>query len=182
MSEATKFQMYSTQIGSLAHVNIWKQKLDRNQTEILHNDCTFTHCGDGVEWVDLREGTRGISRLRWPSGIENMNSRCFSQNDALVTCDKYCSFDIGQLWFASLLLHQYYCIVYPEFAADIIPNETLAIVLLCCMRIYPGCIKTVTTLGGGILYWVHMVLACFVDKFVSISILLNDPIPFINLI
>lgn len=80
--------------GSLAHVNIWENSFIFEALEILFDDCTFTHCGSGVEWIDLREGTRGLSRLRWPSGIY-ANNPCFNKTQALTTCDKYCSHDIG---------------------------------------------------------------------------------------
>lgn len=82
-------------VGSLAHVNLWKEKFDKAELDVLHSDCTFTHCGDAVEWIDLREGTRGISRLRWPSAIHEYGY-CFSESKALKTCDKYCSNHIGK--------------------------------------------------------------------------------------
>lgn len=69
--------------------------MSRAQISTLSEDCTLTHCGDGVEWVDLRVGTRGISRLRWPSGLGFSGRSCFTAEQSLETCDKYCSFVIG---------------------------------------------------------------------------------------
>ena len=36
----------------------------------LLKDCSFSTCGDAVEWADFRAGTRGAMKIRWPSDIQ----------------------------------------------------------------------------------------------------------------
>ena len=55
--------------GELSYLNIWSQPLSQAHIMDMKQDCTFTYCGDAVEWVDFRSGTRGAMKLRWPSGI-----------------------------------------------------------------------------------------------------------------
>ncbi len=55
--------------GELSYLNIWKEALSQKEIQTMYKDCTFTYCGDAVEWVDFRSGTRNAMKLRWPSKI-----------------------------------------------------------------------------------------------------------------
>ncbi|CAH1794754.1 unnamed protein product [Owenia fusiformis] len=83
--------------GLIAHVHIWGHEMTAPEVRDIYRDCTFSYCGDLVEWVDFRIGTRGEMKLRWPSGIFNATSRCIQEQKLRVaeTCDKYCSHTIG---------------------------------------------------------------------------------------
>ena len=56
-------------MGEMGFVNIWHRVMSQYEIEGLVGDCTFTNCGDAIEWADFRSGTRGLVRLRWPSYI-----------------------------------------------------------------------------------------------------------------
>ncbi|XP_076456593.1 cadherin EGF LAG seven-pass G-type receptor 1-like [Babylonia areolata] len=80
--------------GDLSHFNIWDFILPANEVSYLASSCTFQYCGNAVQWVEFRAGTRGALRMRWPSGIFS-DFTCFTEKDAGVTCDKSCSERIG---------------------------------------------------------------------------------------
>ena len=56
-------------VGELSYLNFWSEPLNMSYILRMYQDCTFTYCGDAVEWVDFRSGTRGPIKLRWPSKI-----------------------------------------------------------------------------------------------------------------
>ncbi|XP_033123100.1 adhesion G protein-coupled receptor L1-like [Anneissia japonica] len=78
--------------GSLSHVNIWNETLTKSEIVQIHNNCYFKYCGNLVEWVDFRGGTRGHMKLRWPSGIPTPAS---CERDVAEMCDGYCSDNNG---------------------------------------------------------------------------------------
>ncbi len=63
-------------LGEMGFVNIWRSVLPKEHILNLQYDCTFTECGDAVEWADFRAGTRGAMRVRWPSEIMCEYSLC----------------------------------------------------------------------------------------------------------
>lgn len=56
-------------LGDLAHLNIWNYILAVDDIRLIHQSCTFMYCGNVVQWAELRRGTRGAMKMRWPSGI-----------------------------------------------------------------------------------------------------------------
>ncbi|XP_030834978.1 adhesion G protein-coupled receptor L1 [Strongylocentrotus purpuratus] len=72
--------------GQLSHVHLWDQILNVTYLQNIASDCTFTYCGSVAEWVDFRSGTRGTSKLRWPSGVFD---ECVVNK--AETCDSHCS-------------------------------------------------------------------------------------------
>ncbi|KAL8609771.1 hypothetical protein ACOMHN_042810 [Nucella lapillus] len=82
--------------GDLSHFNIWNFLLPPKEVSYLASSCTFQYCGNAVQWVEFRSGTRGSIKMRWPSGIFNPETfTCFTEKDAGMTCDKSCSERIG---------------------------------------------------------------------------------------
>ncbi|XP_064634672.1 adhesion G protein-coupled receptor L1-like [Lineus longissimus] len=79
--------------GQIAHLHIWDYVLNNSDIWSIYKDCKFMWCGNAVQWVDLREGTRGQLRMRWPSGV--LQSQCFSVAEAASKCDRHCSRVIG---------------------------------------------------------------------------------------
>ena len=59
-------------IGALAHAHIWDYVKSGREIRELFDDCTYRYCGNAVEWVDFRSGTRGPMRIRWPSNIKGV--------------------------------------------------------------------------------------------------------------
>ncbi|XP_071808714.1 adhesion G protein-coupled receptor L2-like isoform X2 [Asterias amurensis] len=76
--------------GEISYLNMWKGALEASHIADMHQDCTFNYCGDVVEWVDFRIGTRGSLKLRWPSGVFDSCIR-----DKEEGCDTYCTKTIG---------------------------------------------------------------------------------------
>lgn len=64
-----EFPLDNAFLGDLAHFNIWSYAKTFEAIEKIWTDCTFMYCGNAVQWVEFRTGTRGAMRLRWPSGI-----------------------------------------------------------------------------------------------------------------
>ncbi|XP_041485778.1 adhesion G protein-coupled receptor L1-like [Lytechinus variegatus] len=73
-------------LGQLSHVHLWNEILNVTYIRTIANDCTFTYCGNVAEWVDFRSGTRGTSKLRWPSGVFD---ECLVNK--AEACDSHCS-------------------------------------------------------------------------------------------
>ncbi|XP_077862983.1 adhesion G protein-coupled receptor L2-like [Saccoglossus kowalevskii] len=92
MAKTLEFNTTLKYIGDLSHVNIWSYAMNDSEIQSLTEDCTFMECGDAVQWVDFRSGTRGSMKLRWPSGI--FASGCDNENYDLA-CDIHCSHTIG---------------------------------------------------------------------------------------
>ncbi|KAJ8318311.1 hypothetical protein KUTeg_003402 [Tegillarca granosa] len=80
-------------LGDLAHLNIWNYVMAEDDIRLIHQSCTFMYCGNVVQWAELRRGTRGAMKMRWPSGI--IEKSCFTDQEASITCNKYCSYKIG---------------------------------------------------------------------------------------
>ncbi|XP_022079827.1 adhesion G protein-coupled receptor L3-like [Acanthaster planci] len=76
--------------GDVSYFNMWSSALADDHIADMHQDCTFTYCGDVTEWVDFRTGTRGELKLRWPSGVFESCIR-----DKAEGCDTYCTETIG---------------------------------------------------------------------------------------
>ncbi|XP_070181949.1 cadherin EGF LAG seven-pass G-type receptor 1-like [Littorina saxatilis] len=82
--------------GDLSHFNVWNFILPPKEVSYLASSCTFQYCGNAVQWVEFRAGTRGPIKMRWPSGIFDHESfTCFTEKKAGITCDKSCSERIG---------------------------------------------------------------------------------------
>ena len=64
--------------GDLSHFNIWNFILPPKEVTYLASSCTFQYCGNAVQWVEFRAGTRGAIRMRWPSGIFSEWPTCTS--------------------------------------------------------------------------------------------------------
>lgn len=56
-------------VGDIAHLNLWNEVLDYQTMRSIFSSCIFMYCGNGVQWADLRSGTRGPMRMRWPSAV-----------------------------------------------------------------------------------------------------------------
>lgn len=56
-------------VGDIAHLNLWNEVLDDQTMRSIFSSCIFMYCGNGVQWADLRSGTRGPMRMRWPSTV-----------------------------------------------------------------------------------------------------------------
>lgn len=56
-------------VGDIAHLNLWNEVLDYQTMRSIFSSCIFMYCGNGVQWADLRSGTRGPMRMRWPSTV-----------------------------------------------------------------------------------------------------------------
>ena len=73
-----KFSVAFRYIGQMTHVNIWSYVMNQTEIESVYRDCLFIQCGDVVQWIQFREGTRGQMKMRWPSGVltesETINS------------------------------------------------------------------------------------------------------------
>ena len=52
--------------------------LPPKEVTYLASSCTFQYCGNAVQWVEFRAGTRGAIRMRWPSGIFSEWPTCTS--------------------------------------------------------------------------------------------------------
>ena len=65
----SRFLSISFSSGDLSHFNIWNFILPPKEVTYLASSCTFQYCGNAVQWVEFRAGTRGAIRMRWPSGI-----------------------------------------------------------------------------------------------------------------
>ncbi|XP_070543943.1 adhesion G protein-coupled receptor L2-like isoform X1 [Ptychodera flava] len=89
--ETLQFEEDRMFMGDLSHVNVWTEAKNKTQIQKLSEDCTFMQCGDAVQWVDFRSGTRGSMKLRWPSGI--FATGCNTNPEK--ACDSYCSHTIG---------------------------------------------------------------------------------------
>ncbi|KAK7477812.1 hypothetical protein BaRGS_00030995 [Batillaria attramentaria] len=82
--------------GDLSHFNIWNFILPPREVLFLASNCTFQYCGNAVQWVEFRAGTRGAIKMRWPSGIFGHEGfPCITEKQAAETCDKSCSSQIG---------------------------------------------------------------------------------------
>ncbi|XP_072038526.1 uncharacterized protein [Amphiura filiformis] len=80
--------------GELSYLNIWQEVLSHERIQEMYKDCTFTYCGNAVEWTDFRSGTRGAMKLRWPSKIFQGNeAEC--QLDKELMCDVWCTKEEG---------------------------------------------------------------------------------------
>jgi len=73
-SIAGGFALEKAFAGNLSHFNIWDYVMSEDDIKLAFDDCTYTHCGNAVEWISFRSGTRGTARLRWPSGVPG--SKC----------------------------------------------------------------------------------------------------------
>ncbi|KAK3590964.1 hypothetical protein CHS0354_034536 [Potamilus streckersoni] len=80
-------------VGDIAHLHIWSFVLTSEEINAVQNGCTLMYCGDAVQWTELRSGTRGSMRMRWPSGT--VKQQCFTEEKVAITCNKYCSDLIG---------------------------------------------------------------------------------------
>ncbi|KAI8794290.1 latrophilin-3, partial [Biomphalaria glabrata] len=79
--------------GDLSHLNIWNHVMNSSQISYINSSCTFMYCGNAIQWVEFRAGTRGAMKMRWPSGI--FTGRCFSDAQSGSSCEKFCSLLIG---------------------------------------------------------------------------------------
>ncbi|XP_046574177.1 cadherin EGF LAG seven-pass G-type receptor 1-like [Haliotis rubra] len=79
--------------GDLAHLNIWDYTMEEPELKQIIASCKFMYCGNAVEWVEFRSGTRGAMKMRWPSGV--LTGECFTEKIAAETCDNFCSDLIG---------------------------------------------------------------------------------------
>ena len=59
-------------VGQISHLNIWSFVLTGAQVTQIRKSCDLMYCGDAVQWIDLRTGTRGAMKMRWPSGVLRM--------------------------------------------------------------------------------------------------------------
>ncbi|XP_077999242.1 adhesion G protein-coupled receptor L2-like [Glandiceps talaboti] len=91
--ETRKFDAERMFIGDLSHVNIWSHAMNKSDIQKISEDCSFMQCGNAVQWVDFRSGTRGSMKLRWPSGV--FGTSCSRESGDVQACDLYCSHTIG---------------------------------------------------------------------------------------
>ncbi|RUS90086.1 hypothetical protein EGW08_002128, partial [Elysia chlorotica] len=79
--------------ADLVHLNIWDYPMRTEEVRYLHSSCTFMYCGNAVQWVEFRSGTRGAMRMRWPSGVfsDVMDGKCVSEAESSDSCDTFCS-------------------------------------------------------------------------------------------
>ncbi|XP_048760884.1 adhesion G protein-coupled receptor L2-like isoform X2 [Ostrea edulis] len=86
-------------VGDIAHLNIWNKILDSTLMRSIFSSCIFMYCGNAVQWADLRSGTRGPMKMRWPSTIVSVvlkeEKPCNTKQEKTLTCNKYCSDVIG---------------------------------------------------------------------------------------
>ncbi|CAD5123647.1 DgyrCDS11973 [Dimorphilus gyrociliatus] len=82
-------------VGHVAFLNIWKKVLTLEEIVQIKEDCKLNWCGDGIEWADLRSGTRGPLRMRWPSDVPFSNDICFSGKEQADSCEKFCTVTEG---------------------------------------------------------------------------------------
>nr|XP_022319164.1 adhesion G protein-coupled receptor L2-like isoform X2 [Crassostrea virginica] len=86
-------------VGDIAHLNIWNKVLAPHTREAVYSSCIFMYCGNAVQWADLRSGTRGPVRMRWPSTVVSVvlkdDKPCNTIQEKSMTCNKYCSDVIG---------------------------------------------------------------------------------------
>ena len=54
-------------VGDLAHLHIWDFVLTSQEVSYIKGLCTLMYCGNAVQWIEFRKGTRGAMRMRWPS-------------------------------------------------------------------------------------------------------------------
>ncbi|XP_071954422.1 adhesion G protein-coupled receptor L2-like [Antedon mediterranea] len=92
LGQSKHFASHQSFVGSLSHVNIWNETLSIREILNIQKDCFFKYCGNLVEWVDFRGGTRGHMKLRWPSGIPKQGS---CERDVAEMCDDFCSRNNG---------------------------------------------------------------------------------------
>ncbi|XP_059158667.1 cadherin EGF LAG seven-pass G-type receptor 1-like [Physella acuta] len=81
--------------GDLSHLNIWNEALGDKQILDMNNSCTFMYCGNAVQWVEFRSGTRGAMKMRWPSGIRTGSYPCNNASSLAKSCETFCSTSIG---------------------------------------------------------------------------------------
>ncbi|CAL1530170.1 unnamed protein product, partial [Lymnaea stagnalis] len=96
LGQSSRMLMFDSEFaldGDLSHLNIWNYVMNVSQINSLNTSCTFMYCGNAVQWVEFRSGTRGAMRMRWPSGI--FTGTCFTKVQSDATCEKYCSMCIG---------------------------------------------------------------------------------------
>ncbi|XP_064617683.1 LOW QUALITY PROTEIN: adhesion G protein-coupled receptor L2-like [Liolophura sinensis] len=84
-----EFQLDNAFLGDLAHFNIWSYAKTFQAIEKIWTDCTFMYCGNAVQWVEFRTGTRGAMRLRWPSGIARQKEK-MKLNETLDYATRQC--------------------------------------------------------------------------------------------
>ncbi|KAJ8022499.1 Latrophilin-like protein 1 [Holothuria leucospilota] len=77
-------------IGDIGQVHVWDNPLSPWDINKIYEDCTFSYCGNVVEWTDFRSGTRGEVKLLWHSRIFE-----YCDIDRSKSCDKYCSDTLG---------------------------------------------------------------------------------------
>lgn len=86
-------------VGDIAHLNLWNEVLDYQTMRSIFSSCIFMYCGNGVQWADLRSGTRGPMRMRWPSTVVSVilkgDKPCNTKQERAIACNKYCSDVIG---------------------------------------------------------------------------------------
>ncbi|XP_041364256.1 uncharacterized protein LOC121379672 [Gigantopelta aegis] len=87
--EKVTFNISTGLDGDLAHFNIWNYMMNVTEINDIMSSCKLMYCGNAVQWVDFRSGTRGAMKMRWPSGI--FTGECFDEHLAARSCDVFCS-------------------------------------------------------------------------------------------
>ncbi|XP_071829709.1 adhesion G protein-coupled receptor L2-like isoform X2 [Apostichopus japonicus] len=77
-------------VGDMGQVHVWGESYSERQIWHIYNDCTFSDCGNIVEWTDFRSGTRGDVKLIWHSHIFE-----YCGIDRVTSCDKSCTQTLG---------------------------------------------------------------------------------------
>ncbi|KAK3761610.1 hypothetical protein RRG08_040305 [Elysia crispata] len=77
--------------ADLVHLNIWDYPMRPEEVRYVNSSCTFMYCGNAVQWVEFRSGTRGAMRMRWPSGVFPKDELCVSKDESSESCDTFCS-------------------------------------------------------------------------------------------
>lgn len=114
-------------IGHVSFLNIWKKVLNSEEIIQIKKDCKLNWCGDGIEWADLRSGTRGPLRMRWPSDVPFTSGVCYTGKDQADSCEKYCTKTKGAQCNAEVAKN----IIWPRSKANI------TLTMPCPGLIYP---------------------------------------------
>ncbi|XP_050390445.2 cadherin EGF LAG seven-pass G-type receptor 1 [Patella vulgata] len=93
LGQSQPFEIATALDGDLSHLNIWNYAMEKEEVRNITKSCNFMYCGNAVQWVEFRSGTRGAMKIRWPSGI--FTDQCFTEKTAAISCDTFCSDLIG---------------------------------------------------------------------------------------
>ncbi|ESO83436.1 hypothetical protein LOTGIDRAFT_169300 [Lottia gigantea] len=93
LGQSQPFEISAALDGDLSHLNIWNYVMEKEEIKNITKSCNFMYCGNAVQWVEFRSGTRGGMKIRWPSGI--FTGQCFTEKTAAISCDTFCSDLIG---------------------------------------------------------------------------------------